>query len=231
MSDGNILVVDDDHEIADLVEIHLRGEGYHVFKAYNGREALELFDREEVDLAILDIMMPGIDGNEVCAKIRETSTIPIIMLSAKDSENDKVSGLVNGADDYVTKPFNTSELIARVKSQLRRYQSFGGVEVKTSDVVNIENLWMDKKSHEVKAYDKPVKLTPIEFDILFLMASHPNKVFSTDEIFERVWKEKSFEMSNTVMVHIRRLREKIESGTGKTQIIKTVWGVGYKIEA
>ena len=127
MSDGNILVVDDDHEIADLVEIHLRGEGYHVFKAYNGREALELFDREEVDLAILDIMMPGIDGNEVCAKIRETSTIPIIMLSAKDSENDKVSGLVNGADDYVTKPFNTSELIARVKSQLRRYQSFGGV--------------------------------------------------------------------------------------------------------
>ena len=114
MSDGNILVVDDDHEIADLVEIHLRGEGYHVFKAYNGREALELFDREEVDLAILDIMMPGIDGNEVCAKIRETSTIPIIMLSAKDSENDKVSGLVNGADDYVTKPFNTSELIARV---------------------------------------------------------------------------------------------------------------------
>ena len=231
MSDGNILVVDDDHEIADLVEIHLRGEGYHVFKAYNGREALELFDREEVDLAILDIMMPGIDGNEVCAKIRETSTIPIIMLSAKDSENDKVSGLVNGADDYVTKPFNTSELIARVKSQLRRCQSFGGVEAKTSDVVNIENLWMDKKSHEVKAYDKPVKLTPIEFDILFLMASHPNKVFSTDEIFERVWKEKSFEMSNTVMVHIRRLREKIESGTEKTQIIKTVWGVGYKIEA
>ena len=231
MSDGNILVVDDDHEIADLVEIHLRGEGYHVFKAYNGREALELFDREEVDLAILDIMMPGIDGNEVCAKIRETSTIPIIMLSAKDSENDKVSGFVNGAEDYVTKPFNTSELIARVKSQLRRYQSFGGVEAKTSDVVNIENLWMDKKSHEVKAYDKPVKLTPIEFDILFLMASHPNKVFSTDEIFERVWKEKSFEMSNTVMVHIRRLREKIESGTGKTQIIKTVWGVGYKIEA
>ena len=231
MSDGNILVVDDDHEIADLVEIHLRCEGYHVFKAYNGREALELFDREEVDLAILDIMMPGIDGNEVCAKIRETSTIPIIMLSAKDSENDKVSGLVNGADDYVPKPFITSELIARVKSQLGRYQSFGGVEAKTSDVVNIENLWMDKKSHEVKAYDKPVKLTPIEFDILFLMASHPNKVFSTDEIFERVWKEKSFEMSNTVMVHIRTLREKIESGTEKTQNIKTVWGVGYKIEA
>ena len=231
MSDGNILVVDDDHEIADLVEIHLRGEGYHVFKAYNGKEALEIFDAEEIDLAILDIMMPGMDGNEVCAKIRQTSTIPIIMLSAKDSESDKVSGLVNGADDYVTKPFNTSELIARVNSQLRRYHSFGGVESKTSDVVNIENLWMDKSLHEVIAYGNPVKLTPIEFDILFLMASHPNKVFSTDEIFERVWKEKSFEMSNTVMVHIRRLREKIESGSDKSKIIKTVWGVGYKIEA
>lgn len=231
MAEGKILMVDDDKEIADLVEIHLKGEGYQVYKAYNGKEALEIFDAEEIDLAILDIMMPGMDGNEVCAKIRQTSTIPIIMLSAKDSESDKVSGLVNGADDYVTKPFNTSELIARVNSKLRRYHSFGGVESKTSDVVNIENLWMDKSLHEVKAYGNPVKLTPIEFDILFLMASHPNKVFSTDEIFERVWKEKSFEMSNTVMVHIRRLREKIESGSDKSKIIKTVWGVGYKIEA
>ena len=231
MAEGKILMVDDDKEIADLVEIHLKGEGYQVYKAYNGKEALEIFDAEEIDLAILDIMMPGMDGNEVCAKIRQTSTIPIIMLSAKDSESDKVSGLVNGADDYVTKPFNTSELIARVNSQLRRYHSFGGVESKTSDVVNIENLWMDKSLHEVKAYGNPVKLTPIEFDILFLMTSHPNKVFSTDEIFERVWKEKSFEMSNTVMVHIRRLREKIESGSDKSKIIKTVWGVGYKIEA
>lgn len=231
MAEGKILMVDDDKEIADLVEIHLKGEGYQVYKAYNGKEALEIFDAEEIDLAILDIMMPGMDGNEVCAKIRQTITIPIIMLSAKDSESDKVSGLVNGADDYVTKPFNTSELIARVNSQLRRYHSFGGVESKTSDVVNIENLWMDKSLHEVKAYGNPVKLTPIEFDILFLMASHPNKVFSTDEIFERVWKEKSFEMSNTVMVHIRRLREKIESGSDKSKIIKTVWGVGYKIEA
>lgn len=231
MAEGKILMVDDDKEIADLVEIHLKGEGYQVYKAYNGKEALEIFDAEEIDLAILDIMMPGMDGNEVCAKIRQTSTIPIIMLSAKDSESDKVSGLVNGADDYVTKPFNTSELIARVNSQLRRYHSFGGVESKTSDVVNIENLWMDKSLHEVKAYGNPVKLTTIEFDILFLMASHPNKVFSTDEIFERVWKEKSFEMSNTVMVHIRRLREKIESGSDKSKIIKTVWGVGYKIEA
>ncbi len=231
MESGNILIVDDDHEIADLVGIHLRGEGYNVYKAYNGNDALDIFDREEIDLAILDIMMPGMDGNEVCAKIREHSTIPIIMLSAKDSENDKVSGLVNGADDYVTKPFNTMELIARVKSQLRRYQSFGGAEAKNNGVVDIENLWIEKSSHQVKAYGREVKLTPIEFDILYLMASHPNTVFSTDEIFERVWKEKSFEMSNTVMVHIRRLREKIEEDPRKAQIIKTVWGVGYKIEA
>lgn len=231
MESGSILIVDDDHEIADLVGIHLKGEGYNVYKAYNGKDALELFDREEIDLAILDIMMPVMDGNEVCAKIREKSTIPIIMLSAKDSESDKVSGLVNGADDYVTKPFNTRELIARVKSQLRRYQNFGGVESKNNGVVDIENLWMEKSSHQVKAYGKDVKLTPIEFDILFLMASHPNTVFSTDEIFEIVWKEKSFEMSNTVMVHIRRIREKIEADPRKAQIIKTVWGVGYKIEA
>ena len=227
----NIVICDDEKDIVDAIAIYLTSQGYNIFKAYNGKEALEIFDAEEIDLAILDIMMPGMDGNEVCAKIRQTSTIPIIMLSAKDSESDKVSGLVNGADDYVTKPFNTSELIARVNSQLRRYHSFGGVESKTSDVVNIENLWMDKSLHEVKAYGNPVKLTPIEFDILFLMASHPNKVFSTDEIFERVWKEKSFEMSNTVMVHISRLREKIESGSDKSKIIKTVWGVGYKIEA
>ena len=227
----NILVVDDDNEIADLVAIHLKGEGYNVYKAYGGREALKIFEKEDIDLAILDIMMPVVDGREVCAKIREKSTIPIIMLSAKDGEKDKVDGLINGADDYVTKPFNTMELIARVKSQLRRYQSFGGVEQKKPDYIELENLWMDKNLHQVKAYGKDVKLTPIEFDILFLMASNPNTVFSTDEIFERVWKEKSFEMSNTVMVHIRRIREKIELNPREAQIVKTVWGVGYKIEA
>ena len=231
MENANILVVDDDREIADLVAIHLKGEGYNVYKAYGGREALKIFDKEDIDLAILDIMMPVVDGREVCAKIREKSTIPIIMLSAKDGERDKVDGLINGADDYVTKPFNTMELIARVKSQLRRYQSFGGVEQKKPDYIELENLWMDKNLHQVKAYGKDVKLTPIEFDILFLMASNPNTVFSTDEIFERVWKEKSFEMSNTVMVHIRRIREKIELNPREAQIVKTVWGVGYKIEA
>ena len=231
MENANILVVDDDNEIADLVAIHLKGEGYNVFKADGGREACKIFDKEDIYLAILDIMMPVVDGREVCAKIREKSTIPIIMLSAKDGERDKVDGLINGADDYVTKPFNTMELIARVKSQLRRYQSFGGVEQKKPDYIELENLWMDKNLHQVKAYGKDVKLTPIEFDILFLMASNPNTVFSTDEIFERVWKEKSFEMSNTVMVHIRRIREKIELNPREAQIVKTVWGVGYKIEA
>lgn len=229
---GSILVVDDDYEIADLVEIHLVSDGYQVFKANNGKDAMEIFENEKIDLAILDIMMPEMDGHEVCEKIRETSTIPIIMLSAKDSEMDKITGLGNGADDYVTKPFNTLELVARVKSQLRRYQNFGGSGVvPKTGMVQLENLFIDKTTHTVKAYDKSVKLTPLEFEILYLLASHPDQVFSTDEIFENVWKEKSFEMSNTVMVHIRRLREKIEIDPRNSQIIKTVWGVGYKIEA
>lgn len=230
---GTILVADDDAEIADLVEIHLVSDGYRVLKAYDGKEALRIFRQEKaVDLAILDIMMPELDGNEVCARIRETSTIPIIMLSARDSELDKIAGLGNGADDYVTKPFNTLELMARVKSQLRRYQNFGGNDNRPNKgIVQLENLTIDKNTHTVLAYGDNVKLTPLEFDILYLLASHPGQVFSTDEIFENVWKEKSFEMSNTVMVHIRRLREKIEKNPRNAQIIKTVWGVGYKIEA
>ncbi len=228
----NILVVDDDKEIADLVEIHLVSDGYHVFKANNGPDALLIFNREDIDLAVLDIMMPGMDGYQVCAKIREDSTIPIIMLSAKDSELDKITGLGGGADDYVTKPFNTLELVARVKSQLRRYQNFGGVaREEKKGTVELENITIDKTTHTVTAYGKSVRLTPLEFDILYLLASHPDQVFSTDEIFEQVWKEKSFEMSNTVMVHIRRLREKLEEDPRNAQIIKTVWGVGYKIEA
>ena len=230
-TNGNILVVDDDCEIADLVEIHLVSDGYRVFKAYDGKEAIEIFEKEQIDLAILDIMMPQMDGHEVCARIRETSTIPIIMLSAKDSELDKIAGLGNGADDYVTKPFNTLELVARVKSQLRRYKNFGSQSMAKNGIVQLENLSMDKGMHTVKAYGREVKLTPLEFEILYLLASHPGQVFSTDDIFENVWKEKSFEMSNTVMVHIRRLREKIEVDPRNAQIIKTVWGVGYKIEA
>lgn len=229
---ATILMADDDPDIAELVELHLVSEGFRVFKAYDGREALQVFAREHIDLAILDIMMPKLDGIHVCEKIREISTIPVIMLSAKDSEADKVSGLGIGADDYVTKPFHTGELAARVKSQLRRYQRFGVQDrAERTDVVKLENLYMEKESHKVQAYGRDVRLTPLEFDILYLLASNPGKVFSTDEIFEKVWKEKSFEMSNTVMVHIRRLREKLTGGSRERQIIKTVWGVGYKIEA
>lgn len=230
MNKANILVVDDDREIAELVGIRLEEEGYEVYQANSGIRALEVFDAEQIDLVILDIMMPGMDGNEVCNRIREKSTVPIIMLSAKDAEIDKVSSLYQGADDYVTKPFQQMELMARVKSQLRRSQSFSGTPTEWSGVVDMPNLWMEKKTHQVKAYGKEVKLTPTEFDLLYLLASHPGQVFTTDEIFERVWKEKSFEMSNTVMVHIRRLRGKIEMDPRDAKIIKTVWGVGYKCD-
>ena len=219
---ATILVADDDPDIAELVEIHLAEEGFRVYKAYDGREALQVFAREKIDLAILDIMMPGIDGIHVCEKIREVSMIPVIMLSAKDSE----------ADDYVTKPFQTGELAARVKSQLRRYQKFGVQDpAERTDEIRLENLHIDKSLHAVEAFGRQVHLTHLEFEILYLLASHPGQIFSTDEIFEKVWKEKSYDMSNTVMVHIRRLREKLEGRQRKAQIIKTVWGVGYKIEA
>lgn len=230
MEKANILVVDDDKEIAELVGIHLREEGYEVYKAYSGKEALEIFKQERIDLVILDVMMPVMDGNQVCSKIRDTSAVPIIMLSAKDAEMDMVSSLYQGADDYVTKPFRPMELMARVKSQLRRFQSLGGGEQENAGVVDLPNLWMDKRTRTVKVYDREVKLTPIEFDLLYLLASHPGQVFATDDIFEKVWKEKSFKMSNTVMVHIRRLRGKVEIDPRNAQIIKTVWGVGYKID-
>ena len=205
---ATILVADDDPDIAELVEIHLAEEGFRVYKAYDGREALQVFAREKIDLAILDIMMPGIDGIRVCEKIREVSMIPVIMLSAKDSEADKVAGLGIGADDYVTKPFQTGELAARVKSQLRRYQKFGVQDpAECTDEIRLENLHIDKSLHAVEAFGKQVHLTHLEFEILYLLASHPGQIFSTDEIFEKVWKEKSYDMSNTVMVHIRRLRE------------------------
>jgi DNA-binding response OmpR family regulator len=226
-----ILVVDDDKEIADLVEIHLVGDGYTVYKANDATEGLTLLKEKDIKLAILDIMMPGIDGLTLCKKIRETSTIPIIMLSAKSTDLDKIIGLSNGADDYVIKPFNPLELTARVKSQLRRYTTFNqGQTPKETTEIALENLTINKDTHRVVAYGKEVKLTPIEFDILYLLAGNPGKVFSTEDIFEQVWNEKMYEANNTVMVHIRRLREKIELDSRNAQIIKTVWGVGYKIE-
>ena len=232
MEEINILVVDDDKDIADLVEIHLVSDGYHIFKANNAKDGLAILEKEDIKLAILDIMMPGIDGLSMCRTIRETSTIPIIMLSAKSSDLDKIVGLSTGADDYVIKPFNPLELTARVKSQLRRYTKFNpdshGEKIESE--IQIKHLTINRESHKVISGDKEVKLTPIEFDILYLLASNPGKVFSTDEIFERVWNEKMYEANNTVMVHIRRLREKIEMDSRNAQIIKTVWGVGYKID-
>ena len=233
MSQMNILVVDDEREIADMVEIYLVSDGYKVFKANNAQEGLAILDKEEIHLVLLDIMMPGMDGLEMCRRIRETSNIPIIMMSAKSTDLDKILGLGTGADDYVTKPFNTLELTARVKSQLRRYTQLNpnstAREAEKNEIA-IRGLVINKDNHKVTVFDEEIKLTPIEFDILYLLASNPGKVFSTDEIFERVWNEKVYEANNTVMVHIRRLRGKMKEDTRENKIITTVWGVGYKIE-
>lgn len=232
MQEINILVIDDEKEIADLVEIYLISEGYTVYKAFDAEEGFATLEARDIKLVLLDIMMPGMDGLTMCKMIRETNNIPIIMISAKSQDIDKIIGLGSGADDYVIKPFNPLELIARVKSQLRRYMklnpSTNSQEVK--EEIQIKGLMINRNNHQVMIYGEEVKLTPIEFDILFLLASNPGRVFSTDEIFERVWNEKVYEANNTVMVHIRRLRGKLQEDSRNTKIITTVWGVGYKIE-
>ncbi len=233
MAETNILVVDDEQEIADLVEIYLVSDGYKVFKASNAQDGLDILEKEDIQLCLLDIMMPGMNGLEMCKKIRETNNIPIIMLSAKSTDLDKILGLGTGADDYVVKPFNPLELTARVKSQLRRYTQLNpnsNVHETMKNEISIRGLTINKDNHKVTVYDEEVKLTPIEFDILYLLASNPGKVFSTDEIFEKVWNEKVYEANNTVMVHIRRLRGKMKEDERQDKIITTVWGVGYKIE-
>ena len=233
MAETNILVVDDEQEIADLVEIYLVSDGYKVFKASNAQDGLDILNKEDIHLCLLDIMIPGMNGLEMCKKIRETNNIPIIMLSAKSTDLDKILGLGTGADDYVVKPFNPLELTARVKSQLRRYTQLNpnsNVHETVKNEISIRGLTINKDNHKVTVYDEEVKLTPIEFDILYLLASNPGKVFSTDEIFEKVWNEKVYEANNTVMVHIRRLRGKMKEDERQDKIITTVWGVGYKIE-
>ena len=233
MAETNILVVDDEQEIADLVEIYLVSDGYKVFKASNAQDGLDILNKEDIHLCLLDIMMPGMNGLEMCKKISETNNIPIIMLSAKSTDLDKILGLGTGADDYVVKPFNPLELTARVKSQLRRYTQLNpnsNVHETVKNEISIRGLTINKDNHKVTVYDEEVKLTPIEFDILYLLASNPGKVFSTDEIFEKVWNEKVYEANNTVMVHIRRLRGKMKEDERQDKIITTVWGVGYKIE-
>lgn len=233
MKQEMILVVDDDKDIVDFIKVYLGDEGYKVLKAYHGNEALTLLDAHDVDLVILDIMMPQLDGIEVCRRIREKNNIPIMILSAKATEVDKVVGLSTGADDYMVKPFSPLEFTARVKAQLRRYNYLNNhhVSVKDEKMISVNGLQIDQTSRNVVLYGKPVKLTKTEYDILLLLAKHPNRVYTLEEIFETVWKEKSFESNNTVMVHIARLRQKIEDDPRNAKIVKNVWGVGYKIEA
>ena len=224
-----ILVVDDDKEIVQLLEIYVRNEGYEPVAAYNGKDALtKLNTTPDIGLVILDIMMPEMDGMEVVKQIRKDSSIPILMLSAKTADMDKIQGLISGADDYVTKPFNPLEVMARVKSLLRRSQ--GQVTNDQPDILNVGPLQINKDSHEVKTIKGDlIQLTALEFGILYLLASHPNRVFSADDIFERVWQQESVVSAKTVMVHVSHLRDKIEAATGGEKVIQTVWGVGYKV--
>jgi two-component system, OmpR family, response regulator VanR len=227
-----ILIVDDEKEIADLIEIHLGNEGFKAHKAANGQQALNALAEHRIQLVILDIMMPGIDGLELCRRIRRSMNIPILMLSAKSQDMDKVMGLSTGADDYLAKPFNVIELMARVKSQLRRYLDLNpniGREP-DGDRIVAGDLFMDRASHQTTVADREVLLTATEFDILFLLAGNPGRVFSAKQIFRKVWKEHYHSSNNAVMVHIRKIREKIEDDPGKPNRIRTVWGVGYKFE-
>ena len=228
-----ILVCDDDREIVEAIEIYLQQEGFRVLKAYDGEEALEILKENEVHLLIMDVMMPKLDGIRATLKIRESSSIPIIILSAKTEDSDKILGLNIGADDYVEKPFNPLELVARVKSQLRRYRDLNPANEKKEaedSTIRLNHVTIIKETHQVFVDGESIKLTPIEFDILYLLASNPGRVFSTDEIFEKVWNEKVYEANNTVMVHIRSLRGKMKDDTREAKISSTVWGVGYKIE-
>lgn len=228
----NILIVDDEVEIVELIEVYLLNEGYKVFKAYNGEGGIKIINEEEIHLVILDIMMPDIDGFQLCMKIRKDYNIPIIMVSAKSQDVDKIQGLSTGADDYMVKPFNPMELIARVKSQIRRYIFLNEriSNPKENDIVEFKDITLNKKNHKVSLLDRELKLTPIEYEILLLLATNMGKIFSAEEIFKEIWKEKYLEGNNTVMVHMWRLREKIEENPKEPKIIETVWGVGYKIE-
>lgn len=223
-----ILVVDDDPTIKNLVELYLKNDGYNVDTACDGKNALECVEKEEYDLVILDVMMPVLDGIETCLKIRENHTMPIIFLSAKDEEIDKIKGLTVGADDYISKPFSSMELLARVKAQLRRYKKFNNAP-KNKNIIEIEDLTINTDTHEVTVRGERVKLTPKEFDILECLATNKGIVFTVEKLYEQVWKE-AFAVSDTsIVVHITNLRQKIEINPKEPQYIKTVWGVGYKI--
>ena len=225
----NILVCDDDREIANAIEVYLKNEGYVVFKAHDGMEALEVCRKEDLHLILMDIMMPKLDGMTATMKIREEKNIPIIMLSAKSEDYDKIMGLNVGADDYITKPFNPLELIARVKSQLRRYVNLGSLEKKAS-CFQSGGLIVDDEAKSVTLDGEQVPVTPIEYGILRLLTEYAGKVFSIEQIYESVWHEPAYNPENTVAVHIRRIREKIEINPKEPRYLKVVWGIGYKIE-
>ena len=225
----NILVCDDDKDIVGAIEIYLKNEGYHVYKACDGLESLNIVDKEEIHLILMDIMMPKLDGMRTTMRIREEKNIPIIMLSAKSEDYDKITGLNAGADDYITKPFNPLELIARVKSQLRRYTSLGSME-KRSGVYRSGGLVVDDEQKTVTLDGEQVPVTPIEYGILKLLTEHAGKVFSMEQIYEAVWKEQAYNPENTVAVHVRRIREKLEINPKDPRYLKVVWGIGYKIE-
>ena len=227
----NILVCDDDREIVDAIEIYLTQEGYHVLKAYDGMQAIQMLEREEIQLLIIDVMMPKLDGIRATLKIREKSSIPIIILSAKTEDSDKILGLNIGADDYVTKPFNPLELVARVKSQLRRYNELGGTSQEQKEkVYEVGGLRINDDLKEVTVDGELVKLTPIEYNILLLLLKNQGRVFSINQIYESIWNEEAIGADNTVAVHIRHIREKIEINPKDPRYLKVVWGVGYKID-
>ena len=227
---ANILVCDDEKEIVDAIEIYLSQDGYHIFKAYDGEQAIEMLKREEIHLLIIDIMMPKLDGIRATLKIREHSSIPIIILSAKSEDTDKILGLNIGADDYITKPFNPLELLARVKSNLRRYTSLGSLTAEDKAVYQVGGLVINDDTKQVTVDDEPVKLTPIEYNILLLLVKNQGRVFSIDQIYESIWNEDAIGADNTVAVHIRHIREKIEINPKDPRYLKVVWGVGYKID-
>ncbi|MBS4024611.1 MAG: response regulator transcription factor [Clostridia bacterium] len=225
----NILVVDDEKEITDVIEIYLRNQNYNVFKAYDGEEALRIFAKEEIHLVLMDIMMPRLDGTSATIRLRAESTVPLIMLSAKSEDMDKIWGLNIGADDYITKPFNPMELLARVNSNLRRYTSYTNAPAVKENVIKIGGIELNDDSKEVLVDGEPAKVTSLEYKILYLLMRNPNRVFSIEEIYEKVWKEPAYN-PDTVTVHIRRIREKIEINPKEPKYLKVVWGVGYKFE-
>ena len=230
--DANILVVDDEPEIADLVEVYLQSEGFTVFKCGTGAQALERIHSQHLDLAVLDVMLPDISGFTLCGEIRREYHFPVIMLTAKTEDVDKITGLTIGADDYITKPFNPLELVARVKAQLRRYTRYNEAERAEvgRDIIDFNGLVINRTTHECTLYDETLSLTPIEFDILWMLCENRGQVISAERLFETVWGEKYLDRNNTVMVHIRRLREKMHEPSRNPRFIKTVWGVGYKID-